>query len=152
MKITINQANFLIDLLDRHKETLYRYMRICKYPMNDILSFINGVTFVQDHCSRYVMDIVMYRGYNIIRNFEDIVFIDYDDINKTLEKILLYKDTIDQACKWEQIGIKYTVCLIKFYMEHVVFGTYDIVNSIYLPLPNKDDPDSYDWELHGWNF
>lgn len=146
MKIIINDVNFFIDLLTRHKETLYTRMRFCKYPMKDILSFLNGVTFVEDRCSIYVMN-------NIVQDFDDVLFTNYDEVNEALEKTFMHKNTIKQASKWEEIGIKYAVCLIKFYMEHVVFGTYNIVNTsgLYLDLPDKNDPDSYDWKLHGWD-
>lgn len=154
MKVTINEVNFLIDLLDKYKQELYIYMRDDQYPMSNILSFINGYTVVVDYCSNCIMDIIMTKGYNPISNFKTILFNNCDEMNKAFEEKVVNNifNLVDKYNKWEAVGIKYAICLVKFYTNNIVFGNCSIIDCTYLDIPNKDDPDSYNWEERGWNY
>lgn len=154
MKVTINEVNFLIDLFDKYREELYISMRYDKYKINDILSFINGYTVVVDYCSSCVMDEIMSKGHNPVSNFKTVLFNNYDEMNKAFEEKVINNvfNLIDKYNKWEAIGIRYAICLVKFYIENIVFGDYDEFDITYINIPDKDNPESYDWEEHGWNY
>lgn len=154
MKLTINEVNFLIDLLEKYRENLYIYMRDDQYPISDTLSFINGYTVVTDYCSAAIMDVVMTNGYNPVANFKTVLFNNYEEMNKVFEERVVNNifNLVYKYNKWEAIGIKYAICLIKFYIENIVFGDCKIIDCTYLDLPDKDNPESYDWEEHRWDY
>lgn len=155
MKIHINDANFLINLFDKHKDKLYVHMRKDGYSINDTLNFINGYMLVVDHCNQFILNIVMGSGYNLECNFKTILFEDCDAMIDRFNKIINGVNKVIKKYepeKWEMIGVKYAICLATFYIKSILFGndTY-VEDDLYISIPDKNDPDSYDWECRGWD-
>lgn len=155
MKIYINQANFLIDEFDKYKSKLYVHMRKENYEMSHILSFINGYMLIVELCSRYVLDIVMAKGYTPISNFKTVLFDSYEDVSeKLLNRAADDASKVVNKCdEWEKIGIKYALCFAKFYIKDIVFGDDIYVeDSLYMDIPNEYALEWYDWEERGYDF
>lgn len=184
MVIYINEANFLIDLLDKFKSKAYIYMRDEEYSMDNMLNFINGYSLVVEYCYCYVSDACIntdYAAYDPATNFKNPIFKNYDETIKALDEIVSNCKMVLKKCnQWNIIGIKYAICLAKFYIKNVIFsddieaenrithgirliksyikdalfGDYTEVeeDGLYMDIPDEDDPDDYDWESCGWNY
>ena len=155
MEVTINKANFLIDLFDKYRESLYISMRCDHYEMSDILNFINGYTLVFEYCSSYVVDSIMAKGYNPISNFNIVLFNTYEEMIKALEKVTVNNNAIKALInydKWEIIGIKYAICLAKLYIKNIFSDNYFPYEHYYLHIPDKNNPEDYNWEEYGWDY
>lgn len=151
MKVTANNLMFFVDLFDDYKKKVYVQMRKDKYSMNNITSFINGYSIVTHHCYEYAIS----KSYKDGDIFWNAAFNNKDEaikmINIIVNNIHNFYLTSNQ---WEKIGIKYALCLAKFYIENVIFGDDTIVeeDELYLCVPEEDDPDSYDWEMRGFDY
>lgn len=156
MHININQTNFLIDLFDKYREKIYLYMRRDGYEINDILSFINGYTIIVEYCYRYSMNNIMGSGYDPISSFKTPVFSKCTEMIATIDNIANdINKSLNQCNQWEEIGIKYAVCLAKFYIKHVLFGNDNEVaegDFLYVELPDRDEPELYDWVYYGYDY
>jgi hypothetical protein len=153
MVITMNKLNFMSDLFSEYKNKLYTYMRKGKYPIDNIMSFINGYSLVDDKIACYCIDIAMSTANGITERFEDVIFNDYTDLLKIMDEKIIYSVKYmeyNYKDQWEKIGVKYALNLAKFYIKFVLSGYYnEVTNGIYINIPDKDNPESYDWEEHG---
>lgn len=141
MDLKLNMVNLFLDLFDRYKEKLYLIMRKNKYSMDQILDFISGYSTVVSRCENYI--------------YETYLDTDYFNIAKLTDLMDVFNDTIStMTCidykEWEIIGVKYAICLANYYINNVINGDIDEVEDLYLDIPDKDKPDSYDWEEHGY--
>lgn len=146
MKINGSQLMFFTELWDEYKKKLYLRMRKDCYTMDNIASFINGYSIVTNECFEYVMDKVYKNGdifYTVMIDNCDKAIAILDTIVNNIH------NTYITSNDWEKIGIKYAICLAKYYIKNVIFGDDTEVEELYMDIPDKDDPDSYDWEEHG---
>ena len=150
MVIYINEAEFLITLFREYKEKLYVAMRKDNYPMEQILRFINGYSIICDACYEEYMDVITNSGCNINLSIGE-VFCDgcHEALGILLEIVDECIPAFHNAGKWERIGMMYASCLAKYYIKNVIFGNdTEVEGGLYMDIPDKDDPDSYDWEEH----
>lgn len=153
MQITIGQAKFLIKLLDDYKDNVYIHMRKNGYNINDTLDFINGYSVVVSMCYNCIVDTIDIINYDDIDTLRYIIFNSCDDAIKELQKIT--KNALGSCILklWEIYGIKYAICLARFYIVDVLSGKDTEVEDelLYMNIPDKDNPVSYNWEEHGWS-
>ena len=140
MDLKLNMVKLFLDLFDGYKEKLYLIMRKNKYSMKQILDFISGYSTVVVKCENYV--------------YETYVDTDYFNVAKLTDLMDVFNDAIStMTCidykEWEIIGVKYAICLANYYINNVINGDIDEVEELYLE-PDKDNPDTYDWEEHGY--
>lgn len=150
MRITLNTANFLVNLFTEYRNKIYIHMRKNNYSLQNILEFINGYTTVVELCGHYLLNVEMSYGCNPITNTINILFETKDEMICVFEKSIepIYKE---EYSKWEYIGIKYAICLANYYINHILYGNdTEYEDELYMHIPNNDDPDSYDWEARGW--
>ena len=151
MSLCINKISFLLKLLENYKFDIYVKMREDGYSINQILDFIDGYSLVLEEAYK--------AAFNNIPHHEDdqdlttIVFEDHSDFLKA------YDVLINNICKkkymydgWSIIGAKYILCLIRYYMNNVIYGNIDEVEDFYLNIPNKDNPNSYEWDERDWDY
>lgn len=152
MIITINKMNFLFNLFSNYKEKIFTHMRKDRYTIHDIMNFINGYMLVEDKIAQYTIDIEMQNN-SVAERFECPIFTDCADLLRTIDDKIIYSIKYmeyDYEDEWEKIGVKYALNLIKFYIENVLSGfDNELPDGLYFDIPDKDDPESYDWEEHG---
>jgi hypothetical protein len=151
--ITINKMNFMIDLFSDYKNKLYTHMRKDEYSIDTIMSFINGYMLVEDKITDYVIDIEMFGDNSVAERFEEVIFNDHTDLLKEIDLKIIYSIKYmeyNYKDKWEKIGVKYALNLIKFYVENVLSGNdTKMLNGLYFDIPDKNTPELYNWETHG---
>ncbi len=152
MSLSFNLVNFLLKTLSDYKSKLYIKMRQDNYPMDKILNFLNGYMAVEDLCFHY-MDNISCELYGPIDN--PIIFEGYTDIMNAFENNVI--NYINNHCKdnysgWETLGIKYAICLINCYIKYVIYGDDTEVCDFYLNIPDKNNPNSYEWNERGWDY
>lgn len=153
MTLYFDQVEFLIDLFDEHKKKLYVTMRKNGYRMEQIMQFTTGYSLLVNSCREYCKHILMGEC-TVFRlpessKYRMVAFNSNDSLAVSLDDVLDDVLTSDEYSDWELNGIKYAVALAKFYIKYIVFGDDHDVDDIYVEIPDKDDPDSYDWAEHG---
>ena len=148
MNLKLNSVLFLIKLLEDSRTELYIKMRDENYSMWQILDFVNGYTSVIRSCDRIVCDKV-----HTPDRYDEIIFEDYSDMMNSFDVLLrIIYDDKDSYSGWEILGAKYALCLIKYYIIHVIFGDVTEVCDLYLSLPDRYEPNSYEWDERGWDY
>lgn len=149
LNLKLNQVFFLIKLLEDARTEIYIKMREDKYSMNQMLDFINGYTNVTIACRKAATNHIDNTEYNP----NQIVFESYTDTMNTFDLLIgMICDDKDAYTGWEILGAKYALCLIKFYIQNVLFGDDTEVDDMYLSLPDKNNPNSYEWDTRGWDY
>ena len=160
MELTFNQCNFLLDLLKSYKNNLYLEMRKQNYLMENILQFISGYELMCDwisyHLTRIKKEVIELKSVFHIPPFSDyqvVIFGNEDDAVNFITNMVYLINNGDYS-KWEDTGMKYVLCLAKYYIQYVLTGkdTDMTPGYLYIELPDKDNPEEYDWEEHGINF
>ena len=161
MKLTIEQTTFLMELFGKYHDKLYIQMRKMGYKINDIMSFVNGYRHVWKH---YLSHLNMHNKSIIDEKVGmfytplcDLYITSYENIDEIIDYIdsmeNVIANNINDKDKWEAIGIRYAVALSKFYVQCVLSGKdTEVEDELYMDIPDKEDPDSYDWSERGINW
>lgn len=159
MKLTIKQCDFLLELLKSYRNNLYMEMRKQKYQMEDILQFISGYELM---CDWMIFDLEPTKKKMLdskftftpsIYDYDIVLFENEEDVVKYVSGMVRLATIYNNKPKWSVMGIRYALCLAKYYTEFVLTGKdTELPDGLYMELPDKDNPDEYDWEAHGIKF
>ena len=150
MNLNVRLLAFLLDLLENYRRDIFIKMRKDGHPIEQILAFIDGYTGIYSTCHIAIKD-PEYNGECLF--LDTIVFEDYNDIMNTYDIIInKVREDKHRYIGWEMLGAKYALCLIKFYIEFVLYGNDTEVCDFYLTIPDKNNPNSYHWDECGWDY
>ena len=149
MKINGCGLSLYINLFDDHKKTLYLQMRKDEYPMETIMDFITGYSIITNEFSDYLMN----KMFSNNSFFYETAIDGYQDAMKLFKSITdrVHNEYITSN-DWEKIGMKYALCLARYYIKFVIFGDDMDVDDIYMEIPDKTYPENYNWEDRGYDF
>lgn len=156
MKITLATAIFINNnLFGDYRNKLYLHMRKNKYSLENVLHFIDGYTTIVELCGSYLLDIEMGdSGFDAISNINSVLFNNKSEMLEAFKTAIkpIYKSSCEYS-EWQIIGMKYAICLAKYYIIHVLYGDdTEVEEDLYIDIPDNDKPNSFDWKARGWDF
>jgi hypothetical protein len=149
MSLSVAEINLLLKLVEDHKLDIHIKMQENGYSIDQILNFIEGYTLVQHDLNEAV--------YNNVLSYDNdpsiIVFENHSDalkafgilINKVRDNQCMYAD-------WSVLGAKYLICLIRYYMNNVIYGNLQEVEDFYINISDKINSNPYKWDKHDWDY